>query len=131
MVLYAQSIAQEEFYSTSLAPHQRNKVALRLAQSKTDVVVRGSFYPHTIPTLIQQLEISFGIHSSFYEQGSQDRFSMYHSRNGLSCVSLARSTNCYKTIILHPVHGVVSLYVSIWVKTCLAARRNIVRSDSV
>lgn len=46
-------------------------------------------------------------------------------------VSLVISINCDMTIILHPVHGIVSLNISIQMKTCLTARRNVIRSDSL
>jgi hypothetical protein len=54
---------------------------------------------------------------------------MYRARNGFSWVGLVKSINCDMTVILCPVHGAVSGYVSTKVKSCLTARRNIINSD--
>jgi hypothetical protein len=80
-------------------------------------------FPHTI----QQLQIPFGLHSSFQEYWTQKNVSMYRATDSYSWVSSVMSIACNMTVILLPVQGAVSVYLSIAVETYPIAKYDIVR----
>jgi hypothetical protein len=78
--------------------------------------------------IIQQLEISFGLHSSS-SSSSQENSSMYRAPHSYASVSLVMNMNCDMRIIVHRLYAVVSVYVYMSLETRVIAKHYIVRSD--
>jgi hypothetical protein len=56
---------------------------------------------------------------------------MYRAPHGYSWVNSVMGIACSMTVILRPVHGAVSIYLSISVETRFIAKHDIVRYDSL
>ena len=95
--------------------HQFSQLSVQMRWCSVLQKVRPTYYEwHFIhvqfPHTIQQLQIPFGLHSSFQKHWVQKSVSMYRAPHGYSRVSSVMCIVCNMTVILRPVHGAVSGY---------------------
>ena len=92
--------------------------------------VRSTYEWHSIhvrfPHISRQLQIPFGIHSSFQEHWVQKSVSMYRAPHGYFWVSSVMGIACNMTVILRPEHGTVSVYLSTALETRFITKHDIV-----